>query len=183
MLTLIVLFTTFNTASSHPSGVTCSGGSELLGWMVKCDNHQSKNSFTYSISGLDLTYSQIALNGAAKWSGTVNITYTASAHAAQGVVSSYYDSESTTVAYAGEYVSDSNGHFKSWKIMYNKYYMDERTNAKNSETAAHEFGHVIGLKDLTSSSNISQLMYGSSNRTASNPTTKDINGAKEATRN
>ena len=36
-------------------------------------------------------------------------------------------------------------------------------------TLAHEFGHALGLKDLSYTQNINKLMYGYSNGTATAP--------------
>jgi len=35
---LLVLFLTPVNVSAHPTGTTCLGGSELLGYLVKCDS-------------------------------------------------------------------------------------------------------------------------------------------------
>jgi len=182
-LVIVLMLTNFNSVSAHPSGVSCSPGAEILGYWVDCSNHQANKTFTYAISGLDLNYSTFTLDGANKWSPTVNIKYTASAATAQGIVTTYNDKDSPYAAIFTEFSSNSSGHLTSWKIKYNKYFMDSKTPAKSAITAAHEFGHAIGLNDLKGSTNKGQLMYGSEDRTATVPSSKDITGANEATKN
>lgn len=182
-LVIVLMLTNFNSVSAHPSGVSCTPGSEVLGYWVDCSNHQANKTFTFALSGLDLSYSTITLDGAKKWSPTVNINHTTSIYTAQGIVTTYNDKDSPYVAVFTEYSSNSSGHLTSWKIKYNKHHMDPRTSAKNAITAAHEFGHAIGLNDLDNTANSAQLMYGTEARSATVPSTKDIKGANEATKN
>jgi predicted Zn-dependent protease len=42
----------------------------------------------------------------------------------------------------------------------------------------HEFGHALGLQDLTSSSNQTKLMYQYSNTRSTSPTSSDVTGAR-----
>jgi len=183
LLIVIILFLSCSfSASAHPSGVTCYPGAEILGYSVDCNNHQANNSFTYSYHGLLGSYTQYVTSGVSKWSGTVSISYKTSPLLSQGAVSVYTDPDTSTVAEFYNYSSNSSGHLTSWEIRFNKSIMDGRTTTKNETTAAHEFGHAIGLNDLKHSTNQSQLMYGYSDRTATAPSTKDIIGAKEATK-
>jgi len=141
--------------------------------------HQASNSFTYKIS--NSSFSSNISAGASKWSGTVTISLNLTS--AQGTITDYTDPNSSINAYATDYVSDSKGHFTNWGIYLNKSNMIFRTNAANDTTLAHEFGHAIGLRDLTASSNSNKLMYGYANtRTVSSPQSADITGAKEATK-
>lgn len=65
-------------------------------------------------------------------------------------------------------------------MSYNHSKMNGRSSTANNATATHEFGHSIGLVDLTNSSNSNKLMFGKESRTATTPQTADKNGAKEA---
>ena len=72
-------------------------------------------------------------------------------------------------------ITDSAGHFTYWEILINRNYSISKV------TMAHEFGDVIGLKDLYSTSNIDKLMYCNEIRTSSSPQKADKNGAKVIT--
>lgn len=63
--------------------------------------------------------------------------------------------------------------------------LDNRPVGYNIVTLGHEFGHGIGLLDLYSDSNANKLMYGYGNpsRTTTTPHSRDVDGAKEATKN
>ena len=56
-----------------------------------------------------------------------------------------------------------------------------KADSLSSKVLAHEFGHAIGLKDLSNAQNINKLMYGYSNGTATAPALADIWGAKVIT--
>lgn len=155
----------------------CVGG-ESVGWSIDETCHTNGTTLTYSFSSsdsnLDSTYKSYVTTGASLWSGTVTIINKTDGSGV-GEISTYYDPDARTVAYFGEYSSDSSGHLTSWKIKINR--------AKNvtSTTLAHEFGHAIGLNDLYDDQNIDKLMYGYSSRTVSSPTTSDKWGAKVIT--
>ncbi|THF84246.1 zinc metalloprotease [Cohnella fermenti] len=174
------------TVSAHPVGSPCSPGSDTatVGYVVDCFNHQANASFNYRIdSGVTTLYSGYVTTGAANWNATGIVSISKSiTSTSQGYVYTYTDPNTSYQATFGFITSDSNGHLISWTIMLNKSLMDGYSDAKNKEIATHEFGHAIGLNDLTNFSNSDKLMYSFSSRTASTPTTKDQNGAIEATK-
>ncbi|QNK57709.1 hypothetical protein [Paenibacillus sp. PAMC21692] len=180
-LLLCFLSLTTPAVSAHPSGVSCFLGSELLGYVVDCNNHQSSSTFNYNATGLDATYLGYTTTGASSWSGTVTINSSFSI-LAQGYYSTYSDPDTSTVAAFYDYSSNSSGHLTTWRIKNNKSKMDGRTASANNGTAAHELGHAIGLNDLYGSPNSGKLMYGYSTRTTTVPTSSDITGATEATK-
>ncbi|NQX47733.1 snapalysin family zinc-dependent metalloprotease [Paenibacillus tritici] len=171
------------TVSAHPFGTACNSGSELFGWSVDCSNHQATNSFSYYIgSGMDSTYASYVSNGASKWSGTVSISRTFSV-TTNGNIFKYSDPNTSSIATFHNWSSNSSGHLTQWYIRMNSSQMDYMSAGENAAVMAHELGHAIGLNDLYTSPNYSQLMYGYSNYPAvTAPTSKDITGAQEATR-
>jgi len=173
---------------AHPAGTICKSGSEMLGWMVDCSNHQSSASFTWntpipdSSVAVDYRYRWGVSAGASRWSGTVNITNTATS-SPNGYIHTVSDPNTSKLAIFYDYTSNSQGHLYAWKIKLNKLQMDSLTVAEIAAVAAHELGHAIGLNDLKLSGNSDKLMYAYWPLTATSPTAKDIEGAKEATKN
>lgn len=67
------------------------------------------------------------------------------------------------------------GHITSWRIDLNYRFTITEV------TVAHEFGHVLGLRDLYASNNNNKLMYYSETRTSTNPTKHEYYAAKTIT--
>lgn len=150
-------------------------GGESVGWSIDEDAHNGGTCMNYLWKSDDacLTASRKAIvrMGAAKWEPCGTIEYSSGeSYYEGGLIGTFDGGISNTVAKFYDYVSDSDGHLRTWKIDINW-----RKNA-TSTTLAHEFGHAWGLNDLYSSFNSNKLMYGYSTRTATNPTSTDIKG-------
>lgn len=166
--------------SAHPS---CKSYGESYGYWIDCKNHQADKYFTYNTAkSMETDYVVYVTMGAARWNstGVVSISriYPASPDY-NGYIHTYTDRNTDVVAAFYNYDHDSSGHLTKWSVRMNKTIMDKRSHEQNRITMAHEFGHAIGLNDLEASYNRNKLMYGYSNRTASSPTSKDIEGAKQ----
>ena len=153
-------------------------GGEDVGWSIDEGYHTNGTTITYSFSSVD-PYLTNALrscvtSGASKWSGTVSIINKTDG-TGTGTISTFYDSDSTTVAMFCEPTVDSNGHLTSWQIKMNRAY------TQSAVVLAHEFGHVIGLNDLYEEKNSGKLMFCYTNGSATAPTALDKWGAKVIT--
>lgn len=156
----------------------CVGG-ENVGWSINELCHTNGTTLTYSFSSEDsyLTdqYKSYVLEGAALWSGIVNIENKAGA-SGTGMISTYYlpgTNIATEICNAVAY--GNTGHLLHWEIKMNRAY------SISPAAIAHEFGHAIGLNDLSDSKNSDKLMYDNRQRTATAPTTADAWGAKVIT--
>lgn len=130
-------------------------GGENVGWSIDENNHTNGTTLTYSFSSSDSnltsTYKSYVTAGASKWSGTVTITNKTDG-SGTGTISTFSDSNSSTIAEFCDYKSDSSGHLTKWKIRMN------RAKTVTAKALAHEFGHAIGLNDLYESKNSGKLM-------------------------
>ena len=153
-------------------------GGENVGWGIDESFHTNGTTITYSFlssdSNLNSTYKSYVTTGASRWSGTVTITNRTDG-SGTGKISTFNDPNSNTVAKFCEYTANSSGHLISWSIKMN------RAKTVSATTLVHEFGHVIGLNDLSSSTNNNKLMYLYSDRTVTNPTSSDKWGSKVIT--
>jgi len=150
-------------------------GGDNVGWSIDEGIHTNGTTVTYSFDYLDQyltdTYRMYVTMGANYWSGTVTITNKTDG-SGTGKISTYSNPNTYTIAFFGEYSSNSYGHLTSWKIKMN------RAKTVTPRVLAHEFGHAIGLNDLNSSN---KLMYGYSGGTATSATSSDLWGAKVIT--
>lgn len=191
ILALILVVQTSPFAYAHPSsqeGILAktyhSGyggyyiGGEDVGWSIDETFHTNGATMTYSFSSSDPyltnTYKSYVNTGASRWSGTVTITNKTDG-TGTGLICTYNDPDTYTVAKFCDYSANSSGHLTSWKIKIN------RAHTVNATTFAHEFGHAIGLNDLYASKNSNKLMYGYESRTATYPSSLDKWGAKVIT--
>ena len=68
--------------------------------------------------------------------------------------------------------TNSSGHITSWNLQVNT------SKTITGVKMAHEMGHIIGLRDLSTTSNKSKIMYQNDSRTATTPHAQDLWGAK-----
>lgn len=153
-------------------------GGDDVGWSIDESFHTNGTIMTYSFSPTDpyltSTYKSYAINGASKWSGTVTIQNKTDG-TGTGLIRTFNNANTNTVARFCEYFADSSGHLTKWVIEMNRSYPQSAT------IIAHELGHAIGLNDLYASKSSGKLMYGYSSGTATGPTASDIWGAKVIT--
>lgn len=176
----IVLIGYPNSYMAH-SPSACNSGSESIGWRLHCTNssngHIGIASLTYKYSpNLSSSYKDYTSTGATRWNltGIVNISESSNS---QNVIFQYNDPNVSTRAYVRSYTFGN--HKSRWDINYNHAKMKDSAPSTNNGTATHEFGHTIGLVDLTSSSNTNKLMYGTTARTVNFPQFADMEGARE----
>ena len=152
-------------------------GGDDVGWSIDELYHTNGKNITYSFaSDLNSTYKNYAIDGAAKWSDIVTITNKPDGLGA-GTICMINDIKEEYVARTDSYVTDKKGHLTSWKITINQAY----SNQVSDVVLAHEFGHVIGLKDLYAAKSINKLMYYNTGTTTTVPTSYDKWGAKMIT--
>lgn len=181
LLGLLLIFVSPNTANAHTTA--CAPGGELLGYRVNCTSpgHAGTRNITYRFSGVPARYRSFTATGAARWNNT-GVVSISQAVSSPNVVETYTDNNTSTVASVASVYNAVTRHKTRWTMRYNETNMVFRSDAQNNGTAAHEFGHTIGLADLYNSANINRLMYGYSSRTTGVPTNTDITGAREAVR-
>ncbi|QNU66726.1 hypothetical protein EHE19_018095 [Ruminiclostridium herbifermentans] len=173
LIMLVIVFTLIATqiASAHSTlqGGTINWG-EYSGWSIHEGIHTNSTTITYKFydgdRNLTDTIKSLVRNGASKWSSYGTISESSSG---TGKIQTFISSNDT-VAEFYDTATDFNGHLTYWTIRF------ARNKNITSVTAAHEFGHVYGLKDLTDFSNLDKLMITYEERTATAPTTQDIKG-------
>lgn len=178
VLVLLCAITILN-ASSVFAGVIVYG-SEAKGYMVSSQQLREKVA-TYDTSALDATYKRYATGGAKLWNDTGVVTFKQSKNSPNRI---YTINNKNTKANGLCYRTKVNasGKILAFKIELNKYYLKNISDKKKKATAAHEFGHALGLADLYNDYNRNQIMCGNGRRTTTKPSAKDIKGAKYATR-
>lgn len=183
---IFILGVALITISPNPTNAhstTCLSGSEIKGYVVNCTSpgHAGTRNIKYRYNNVPTRYQGYTSTGVNRWNntGVVSISFSAST-LIQNVVQTYHDNNTSTVASVTSYYNSTTRHKTRWTMKYNETLMMFRSDAQNNGTAAHEFGHTIGLADLYNSSNNNKLMYGYSSRTIGFPTGSDIAGAKEA---
>lgn len=139
------------------------------------------DSYNYFFDNVTQAYKDYTFEGAKRWNDTNIVSIYEWFGTSNNKVMEYWDPDTSTNAYVAS-VADLDGHKTSWTMAYNRSNMDGRTIWANQNTAAHEMGHTIGVADLYLDGNNDKLMYGYSNRTVTHPTTKDKDGATEATK-
>lgn len=154
-------------------------GGEDVGWSIDEKFHTNGTTLTFSFDTTDPhlnnTYKSYVIDGASKWSGTINIINKTDGSGV-GLIKTFYNANSGIIAqFCNCSAYSSTGHLICWEIQLNRSY------SMSSSTLAHELGHAIGLNDLYAVTNSGKLMYGYSNGTATSPTTSDIWGAKVIT--
>ena len=185
---LIAHTSMFVYAHTHSqSGVLWSGrdkglGCEKIGWIIGENAHTNGSNITYSFdiydANLTPTYQTYVRNGAGKWSGILSITEQTYGNCT-GIIRTFDDPYENAVAQIiSPFHVDNFGHWSSWVMELNLTH----ANYFDAALFAHEFGHVIGLRDLYLPMNYNKLMCGYVDyRTALNPTTQDQWGAKVIT--
>lgn len=179
IISLIALTSKPDTSSAHSS--TCNSGSEMYGYIVNCGSpgHAGTRYINYRFDNVPARYQTFTANGVSRWNNT-NVVSISLSTSSNNVVQIYRDNNSSTVASVTSVYNAATRHKTRWTMRYNEPKMTFRSDAQNNGTAAHEFGHTIGLADLYTSPNINKLMYGYSSRTVGFPTSSDITGAREA---
>ncbi|PEI82686.1 hypothetical protein CN679_27640 [Bacillus pseudomycoides] len=156
-------------------------GGTFDGYSVDIYNHAGKAHVNYVLSSsIDSNYKAFVLEGAKKWYSKGVIHFWNDPSGAVGSFHKYSNQNSSTNAYYSEWKSDYNNHLYSWKIKLNTAKMNSRSFAANSITVVHELGHAVGLNDLFRDFNGGVLMYGYSDRSATEPTKTDLLGASRA---
>ncbi|MBQ0138932.1 MAG: hypothetical protein KBT36_06530, partial [Kurthia sp.] len=164
-------------ASAHSS---CSTYGESYGYWIDCKNHSGNAFIQYNLGPMSSTYTNYVTGGETKWNNTGVVAINKAPAYSPNFIHTYSDKNSSANASFYDYTSNSSGHLTKWSIRMNTANMDGRTPELNKTTLAHEFGHVIGLNDLTQSKNSVYLMYGYATRSVTGPTSTDITGANKA---
>ena len=175
MTFLVFLAIPGQNASAH----SCKSYDESYGYVIDCNNH-SGNAFIQYNTSVNSTYASYITGGENKWNNTGVVAISKAPGYSPNFIHTFSDPNDDANASFYNYTSDSSGHLTKWSIKLNTSNMGGRTPEQNRNTLAHEFGHVIGLNDLTQSRNLGVLMYGFANRTATGPTSSDITGANRA---
>lgn len=76
------------------------------------------------------------------------------------------------------YTSPGGTYLSATTLTVNTYHTNAYSQSKTEGVLAHEFGHSLGLSDVSGSSNTSKLMYFSSARTSSTPQTDESSAIK-----
>lgn len=183
---LFLMLSAVSVASAHPSsqeGILSQAyddntgryyiGGESVGWSIDEKNHTNGTTLTYKYITSDSTATQLVLAGMDIWKGYATFKQSSSGTGTFGLFSDESGSSDNVNAKFHNYVSDSSGHLKEWKIDINIAKLHSITGI----TIAHEIGHAFGLNDLYDSSNRDKLMYGiNANRTATCLHQRDIQG-------
>lgn len=183
LLTILVFSLSPGKYSAHVGCVETSSEITGLGYMTKCQKHsENKFIYYYTSTGMDTKYKSFVTSGAGKWNNTGATSLIAGAVGVGGHIYKYTDANTSLVAAVGGSYYTSTGHWSSWYMKMNTGKMDSYSTTLNTGVVAHEFGHVIGLKDLYTSPNTNKLMYKYVNisNPISGPTSADIAGAKKA---
>ena len=159
-------------------------GDEANGWIINEEGHTNGTVLKYRFATNVLnSVKSLVIGGAAKWTAT-NQTVTISQDSSAGGVVEMMDLDSSIVAQTVKTAVDSDGHVTQWVMTLNTDYLitdpDDPTPSYliTAQDVAHEFGHVIGLRDLKNPANINKIMYFSNSCTATVPNTWDIRGAR-----
>ena len=159
-------------------------GGEEIGWIINEEGHTNGTELKYRFATNVLnSVKTLVSSGAALWTNTNQTVTISKDNSANGIVE-VMDLSSGTVAQTVKQSVDSNGHVTQWVISLNTDYLvmdpddPPPSHIITKQDVAHEFGHVIGLRDLYDSSNINKLMYSSIDSTATVPNTWDIRGAR-----
>lgn len=169
---------------SPTAGTHAYYGSEEIGWIINEEGHTNGSTLQYKFqSGLSEEVKGLVMNGAQKWTNTHETVTISINPSAIGTVKTKSLSENV-FAQTVKSGADANGHLTSWRIEINTKHLildpsDPPDEVVTASTIAHEFGHVIGLRDLYQSYNINKIMYGyQTPNQASVPHTQDIRGAR-----
>lgn len=153
---------------------------EANGWGITENQHFGTGTptFAYYFSfegSITEKQKEYIRNGANKWGTRINATEVDSidSESVSHVKWTTFTSQKEVVASTTPlFAANSAGHIKQWKMAINLTY----ASSFNTRTAAHEFGHVVGLNDLYNVTNANKLMYGSQTGSASAPQSADIMG-------
>lgn len=158
-------------------------GKESMGWLLNESAHTNGQTVTYRTSaGMGYTVRSKVDGGAGLWSNysgsPFSISYLSNS-SNYVMISSMISGDIVTEISSAS--TNSSGHFTSWTIAINSH----KENKLSSVVMAHEFGHILGLGDLTSSSNNNKLMCDDCNTGdqsgITGPTSSDKWGAKVIT--
>lgn len=174
---IFIISSLFNISSAHNQSGWVTGG-EYVAWVYVSISHTNSNNLLYKFNESDPyfstsnnpNYRNFIIQGAALWTNYSDITVSQSSSAV-GEVLTYTSSSDGYNAKFYDQKADFSGHLTGWKIGMN------RSNTPNAISMAHEFGHAIGLDDLSGLANTNKLMYGSASTTAIYPTAFDKWGA------
>lgn len=178
VLIMVCILTVLNASSAFAAAIVY--GSEAKGYMVASEQLREKKA-TYDTSALDATYKSYATGGAKLWNNTGVVTFKQSKNSPNRIYT-INDKNTKANGSCSRTKISASGKILVFEIRLNKYYLKKRSDKKNKTTAAHEFGHALGLADLYNDYNRNQIMCGNGRRTATKPSAKDIKGAKYATR-
>ncbi len=184
-LTVLILFSVTASAHTYSQAGILEGeyipkydgyhiGGESIGWSIDETLHIGTTSLQYKFTSeagytVAASVKTLVRSAASMWSEVANITESTSAI---GTIFQYNNSYDGAAAYTELVASASNGHLTSWSMYINV------ADTPTTQTAAHEFGHVIGLNDLYANHNGNKLMYHTTASTATSPTSADLWGAK-----
>lgn len=154
-------------------------GGDYVGWSIDETGHTNGQSIVYQFDTTDpnLTdyHKAITRSGASLWANWgISIV---EGFSTQYIVGTYVNTNTNVTAALHLGNRDSNGHWLSWALRYNVL-----ASGATNITAAHEFGHVLGLNDLYGANSTDKLMYGvQAQRLATSPTYYDYLGASVIT--
>lgn len=163
---LLFLLVGLTTALSFPFSSLAHNpprGSETAGYIVNADKHAGVSSDSYYISNSGAAYVTTELRsyirqGEDMWDGAA-VSFHENSSSGTGRVVAYRDANTGTVAYHRTHSTNSSGHILSWTIGVNYSTWDTLNSSKKKMVLAHEFGHAVGLGDLTWAENKRLMMY------------------------
>ena len=181
-----------NTITQYGDGVLYVGG-ESVGWSIAETRHAGTASsgvmtMTYKWGTSNTAYRDCYRAGAKLWQSCGNIVENSSS---TNTLGNFYQPPTPaggipSAKFYDYAVNSTTGHLTSWKISLNEYLGSIYSKEKWATVLAHEFGHAFGLNDLFREDSLvltnaiynrNKLMFGYDDaRTATKPTTADVNG-------
>lgn len=194
ILVVFIVSVFLTTVSAHSGSASDIGldinsndtvGNEAVGWTGKLYAHTNGIKITYCFDKTATDeIKSLFRAGARKWAAHSILTEESGGVVTVGIETSGKESY-VAVTKTSTATIDSNGHYVKVAILFNINYLPSTakyTYVATAVTAAHEIGHVFGLKDLKNSGNENKLMYGTGDvRTATVPTSADLNGFRVIT--
>ncbi|QTD40292.1 hypothetical protein [Sporosarcina sp. Te-1] len=159
---------------------SCTSFGESFKYWIDCNNHTDTAIIKFNLGVMDATYKGYVTSGAKMWNDSGLVLISETTTYSRNFIHTYSDFNSGYTAVFYNYESNSSGHLQSWAVGMNTAEMDDSTAAQNRTTMAHEFGHVLGLNDLSQTTNRDTLMYKNrGSRTVTSPTSWDTTGVKK----
>jgi hypothetical protein len=186
IISILALTITSSAHSTSQRGLVYGG--EIVGWIIDEDYHTNSNSLTYKIdsSANNTMHRWIIESGARMWNDYGYFITQDNANSNFVIKAQNYGYANGSNARITNASVDSNRHFTKWEIIINTFPGNSALNQPAANptalSIAHEFGHALGLNELTGDNNKDKIMYQYANtRTATNVTSFDLDGARVIT--